>query len=154
MISGKYSRAGRPGLAQLVDFEGGIVKYHGHTGRYLQQHLPRHLSSYTNQTSPTPTITKHPDTDPDRGHNVHQSPNFRQSMQRIISWLGHRYVYSLKAGHRRGICCPHQSVIRLLESIGPFFITELNSLFITLSKLRNYESRVCLVDNISAQKDF
>ena len=38
MISGKYSRAGRPGLAQLVDIEGGIVRHHGHTGRYLQQH--------------------------------------------------------------------------------------------------------------------
>ena len=90
MISGKYSRAGRPGLAQLVDTEGKIVEHHGHTGQYLQQHRPGHLSSHTNQTSPTPTITKHPDTDPDRGHNVHQSPNFRQSMQRIISWLGHR----------------------------------------------------------------
>ena len=48
MISGIFGRTGRPGLAQLVDTEGKIVEHHGHTGQYLQQHRPGHLSSHTN----------------------------------------------------------------------------------------------------------
>ena len=86
MISGIFGRTGRPGLAQLVDTEGKIVEHHGHTGQYLQQHRPGHLSSHTNQTSPNPTDTKHPDTESDRRHNAHKSSNRRWSMLRM-RWL-------------------------------------------------------------------
>ena len=37
MIAGIFGRTGMLGLEQLVD-EGEIVKHHGHTDPYLQQH--------------------------------------------------------------------------------------------------------------------